>query len=582
MALIFSKVTIPRPITAYTCRAVGNKFYMLGASGFEVYDSISGQTELELYGIPFSINPYTNQLIDNKIYIPDHQTDKLVIYDTTTKTSAVKTLPSSNGRYTSQNIDGKLYMPSASTNTLEIYDPVADLTVVKTLPNTMNRFASEVIDGKLYMPSGLKLEIYDPIADSTVTKTLPESLSLRTTSRIDGKLYMPETGGTRLQIYDPIADSSVTKTLRAVMTRFTSQAIEDILYLPEASGFRLGTYDSTLDESIDLEFFEDSLFRWASDKIDKSIYISANFSNIMEIITVRYFAASFSGNGSNVGTPPVNIELLEETTLTFPAPGTMARTGYDFVAWNTELDGSGTSYDPGDTFTMPEADVRFYAQWAIKTYTVTYNPNGADGGSIPIGGAFPYLASVEIAPPGNLTRTKCRFTGWNDFPNGVGQNYPVYGIFSMPAKNIILYAQWAISETTVQQVSRGSQYSGDLAVIDGDLVKRGGDYQRVYALDNMIALLVGTDEGYWGNLIEPAESQIPGGMEKLDGIAITTGTLKRNNAAVEYALSPMITAKIAKSISVESFNTENDRIDWEATIVLTDNSIYYYSTNRER
>lgn len=39
------------------------------------------------------------------------------------------------------------------------------------------------------------------------------------------------------------------------------------------------------------------------------------------------------------------------------------RDGYIFVEWNTEKDGTGTSYDPDDTFTMPNDNVYLYAQW---------------------------------------------------------------------------------------------------------------------------------------------------------------------------------------------------------------------------
>lgn len=39
------------------------------------------------------------------------------------------------------------------------------------------------------------------------------------------------------------------------------------------------------------------------------------------------------------------------------------RDGYIFVEWNTEKDGTGTSYDPDDTFTMPNHNVYLYAQW---------------------------------------------------------------------------------------------------------------------------------------------------------------------------------------------------------------------------
>ena len=57
--------------------------------------------------------------------------------------------------------------------------------------------------------------------------------------------------------------------------------------------------------------------------------------------------------------------------------------GYHFVGWNTKADGTGTAYDPNDSFTITE-DTTLYAQWAANTntqYTVEfyYQSNGRYG-----------------------------------------------------------------------------------------------------------------------------------------------------------------------------------------------------------
>ena len=39
------------------------------------------------------------------------------------------------------------------------------------------------------------------------------------------------------------------------------------------------------------------------------------------------------------------------------------REGYTFIGWNTKANGNGVSYQPGDTFRMPDSDVYLYAQW---------------------------------------------------------------------------------------------------------------------------------------------------------------------------------------------------------------------------
>lgn len=121
-------------------------------------------------------------------------------------------------------------------------------------------------------------------------------------------------------------------------------------------------------------------------------------------------------------------------------------------------------------------------------------------------------------------------------------------------------------------------YVNEPAIKNGDLVKQGGDYLRTRGIDNMIIILVGTDSGYWGNLIEPEKSKIPGGLEKLDGEPITSTFLGRHSAAVEKCLQPIITNDYAKSITVESFNPSADRIEWTARITLNNGKVYCFDS----
>lgn len=123
-----------------------------------------------------------------------------------------------------------------------------------------------------------------------------------------------------------------------------------------------------------------------------------------------------------------------------------------------------------------------------------------------------------------------------------------------------------------------SQYMGEPAIVNGDLSKRGGDYNRVAGLNNEILILVGTESGYWANLMEPPESQIPGGLEKLRGEAITSTFLDRHSSQVEQCLNTMIVNGDAKSITVESFNPEADKITWAALFILKDGQKYYFDS----
>jgi len=54
--------------------------------------------------------------------------------------------------------------------------------------------------------------------------------------------------------------------------------------------------------------------------------------------------------------------------------GSLVRSGYRFIGWNTSRDGTGDTFVPGDTFDMPASDVILYAQWEPIRTTPNFTP----------------------------------------------------------------------------------------------------------------------------------------------------------------------------------------------------------------
>ena len=121
-------------------------------------------------------------------------------------------------------------------------------------------------------------------------------------------------------------------------------------------------------------------------------------------------------------------------------------------------------------------------------------------------------------------------------------------------------------------------YIGEPALVDGDIVKDAGDWKRNYGIDNAIEILIGTNKDYWGNLIEPNKSKIVGGLEDLNGAAITNSFLRRHSAKIKELLNPLIVSTDVKSIKVQSSNPESDRIEWIAELVLKNGEKYFYKS----
>ena len=59
-----------------------------------------------------------------------------------------------------------------------------------------------------------------------------------------------------------------------------------------------------------------------------------------------------------------------------------ANEGYTFTGWNTMPDGTGTSIDPGDKYTLPAGDTTVYAQWERIPGSVNWVKTDKTTGSV--------------------------------------------------------------------------------------------------------------------------------------------------------------------------------------------------------
>ena len=115
--------------------------------------------------------------------------------------------------------------------------------------------------------------------------------------------------------------------------------------------------------------------------------------------------------------------------------------GYVFKNWNTEKNGTGTSYDDRQRITVT-SDMTLYAQWKkIVTFvTVTFDANGGRGEMIPQW----FVSGDEEALNHNAFTYDIDgyvFVCWNTMPDGSGNSYTDGQIISITS-DMTLYAQW--------------------------------------------------------------------------------------------------------------------------------------------
>ena len=159
------------------------------------------------------------------------------------------------------------------------------------------------------------------------------------------------------------------------------------------------------------------------------------------------FEISYNAGGGS-GAPEAQTKTNgTDLTLSSTVP---TWTGHTFSSWNTSPDGTGTSFSPGDTFTI-DADTVLYAIWTADTYTVSYNANGGSGAPAAQTKTYGEGLTLSSTVP---TRTNYDFVEWNTASDGTGSSYAPGGTYEGNAA-LNLYAIWQATVYTVTYDANG-------------------------------------------------------------------------------------------------------------------------------
>lgn len=114
--------------------------------------------------------------------------------------------------------------------------------------------------------------------------------------------------------------------------------------------------------------------------------------------------------------------------VSIAACGFTAPTGYHFDHWDTASDGSGTDYNPNDTYNLT-ADATLYAIWAPNNHTLTWEyDGGTPSGSYTLAGTVAFGTALT-AP--TVTKTGYQFSAWSPIPAA-----------TMPDEDVTYTATW--------------------------------------------------------------------------------------------------------------------------------------------
>ena len=177
-----------------------------------------------------------------------------------------------------------------------------------------------------------------------------------------------------------------------------------------------------------------------------------------------------SPTGSSVMCSDPNKYTSEDTVIImdqealFPLLGNIVRFGYNFVGWNTEPDGTGTDYAPGQEINLTD-NLYLYAKWEAKEpVTLTYIYNDGEGRT----------DSAQVIPGANIafpdaSRKSYSFKGWYEdealtiFAGNAGEKHYA------PQQDASYYAAWEKTEATITFDADGGKMEG------GDVTAKVGD-----------------------------------------------------------------------------------------------------------
>lgn len=132
-------------------------------------------------------------------------------------------------------------------------------------------------------------------------------------------------------------------------------------------------------------------------------------------------AVQYTGNGQTTGTAPATANYNNNDTVTVSSnSGNLVKTGFVFSGWNTNSAGTGTTYQPDNTFTMGTSDITLYAKWVAAAAQTPPTMGNVPNQTATVGTAFSLSISSYVTQTDGDAITSYTLTG--TLPAGLSFN----------------------------------------------------------------------------------------------------------------------------------------------------------------
>ncbi|MGW8185080.1 MAG: InlB B-repeat-containing protein [Candidatus Moraniibacteriota bacterium] len=220
--------------------------------------------------------------------------------------------------------------------------------------------------------------------------------------------------------------------------------------------------------------------------------------NLYVSVTVSTYTVTFQDWDNTV----LKTETVNHGADATP-PANPSRTGYTFTSWD-------------NSYTNITANTTITAQYAINTYTVTFDKNGGDTEADPTTKTANFNTTIDALPT-EPTRANHTFSGWNTNADGSGTTF----IQTTPVTdNLTVYALWDMEQfTLVYNPGANGTITGNL----NQTVTYGGSGTEVVAVPN-----TGYHFTQWGDgVMTPArtDTNVTADLNVVASFAINTYTV---------------------------------------------------------
>jgi uncharacterized repeat protein (TIGR02543 family) len=208
---------------------------------------------------------------------------------------------------------------------------------------------------------------------------------------------------------------------------------------------------------------------WVIFKDNNNYYSALNASVTLDTVNPRISTISPADGSENIATSPnvtvVFNENMDSTSLSgviYSTGGSVQYLSYDDTRKTAKYVITGLSKNLSYSITAANAkdlagnsmDPKTVSFKTTPTYAVTYDPNNADGGTVPESRSYSEGEKVTVSGnTGSLVKNGYTFKGWVD---GLGTSHLEGTKFDMPAADISLYAVWVktYSDSVTLETSR--------------------------------------------------------------------------------------------------------------------------------